>query len=94
MDQRLERIAAKYIWWKQPAAVPHDDRRLIAQVMDIGTHEDAEAMRESLGDQALKEVLRSAEPGWFSPKSWHYWHYALGLAVVGKVPALPRRRYS
>ena len=89
----LEQFAGKYLWWTPPGGAPHDSRRVIAQVMELGTHEDAEALRAAVGDEALKEVLRTAEPGWFSEKSWHYWHYALGLAAFGRVPALPRRHF-
>ena len=94
VDAEVRRIAARYVWWQQPGDAPHDTRRLLAQVMDIGTHSDAEALRDTVGDPALRQVLRSAEPGWFSPRSWHYWHYALGLAEFGDVPDLPRRRYA
>ena len=92
--QLLEQLARKYLWWAPPGGAPHDSRRVMAQVMELGTHEDAETLRAAVGDDALKEVIRLAEPGWFSGKSWHYWHYALGFAVVGQVPPLPQRRYS
>ena len=41
-----------------------------------------------------EDILSTAEPGWFSEKSWHYWHYALRLVAFGKVPELPRRCYT
>lgn len=90
----LEQLARKYFWWSAPGGVPHDSQRVMAQVMELGTHEDAEALRAAVGDEALKEVLRGAEPGWFSEKSWHYWHCALRLAAFECVPALPRRHFA
>lgn len=92
-DQQVRQLAGKYVWWREPGNVPHDTRRLIAQVMDLGTHEDAEAVREHAGDEVLREILQNAAPGWFSGKSWHYWHYALGLAAFGQVPEQPIRRF-
>jgi hypothetical protein len=89
----LSRLAGKYLWWQAPDGAPHDARRIIAQVMDLGTHDDAEQLRQAVGDAVLADILRTAQPGWLSAKSWHYWHYALGLAGFGKVPALPQRPY-
>ena len=89
----LAQLTGKYLWWT-PGGAPHESRRVIAQVMELGTHEDAEALRAALGDDALKDTLRAAHPGWFSGKSWHYWHYALGLARLGGVPPLPRRSFQ
>lgn len=90
----VERLARKYLWWSTPNGVPHDTLRVLAQVMELGTHEDAEALRADVGDGALRDVLRRAQPGWFSEKSWHYWHYALSAAAFGKVPGLPVRRFA
>lgn len=92
--QILEEFSGKYLWWTAPDGAPHDPRRVMAQVMELGTHEDAETLRAAVGDEALRAVLRAAEPGWFSEKSWHYWHYALGLAASGGVPPLPRRSFA
>lgn len=93
IGQPLRQLAGNYVWWQTPDG-PARDTRLIAQVMELGTHEDAETVRQALGDEHLREILRMAEPGWFSSKSWHYWHYALNLASFGQVPALPKRRYG
>lgn len=59
-------------------ALNHPDR-VIAQVMD-------------LGDQRLAQVLLHAEAGWFSPRSWTYWHRKLDLAPRDAIPPLPQRR--
>ncbi len=65
--------------------------RVIAQVMNIGDFDDVQAMAEQVGDACLCEVLTQAEVGQFNARSWHYWHYRLGLAKQGEVPALPER---
>ena len=91
LHRQVMQLAAKYVGWQEPGGASHDPRRLAAQVMELGTHEDAEALRLALGDGALREVLQNAAPGWLSAKSWHY---ALGLAAYGQVPAQPQRRYE
>lgn len=68
--------------------------RVIAQVIELGTFEDVQSMVESLGAQRLVDVIMVAEAGWFTPRSWHYWHYRLGLAEVGQVPPLPIRSFE
>lgn len=93
IGKQVRQLAGKYIWWQDPDR-PARDARLIAQVMELGTHEDAEIVREAVGDEALRQVLQTAEPGWFSEKSWHYWHYALGMASFDQVPERPARRYA
>lgn len=90
-DSLLHRLAARYIWWKTPEDALRYPRRLIAQVMEMGTLEDVQALLSALGAQKFIEVIKGAEAGWFSPPSWHYWHYRLGLAEVGQVPPLPVR---
>jgi hypothetical protein len=90
----LPSLARKYIWWQPPECALGDPHRLIAQVMNIGTHADAEALRAQLGDDAFKHVLQTARAGEFSERSWHYWHLILGLATPHKVPTLPVRKLA
>lgn len=87
-------FARKYIWW-QPAEMAVNDRhRIIAQVMNLGTFEDVQALRQRMGESEFKRVLREARPGEFSERSWHYWHLTLGLAQLNAVPPLPVRRFA
>ncbi len=67
---------------------------VIAQVMNIGTYTDVQELRRVVGDEALANALAHAEAGQFSPKSWHYWHYRLGLAKLEQVPPLSQRKYN
>ena len=94
MDDLLLSLAAKYIWWKTPEEAMRRPRNVIAQVMNIGDYGDVRTMMRSLGDAPLRDALLTAEPGQFSPKSWHYWHYRLGLAELDQVPPLPQRKLA
>lgn len=86
-------FAQKYIWWKTPDEAVKYPFRVMAQVMDLGTLEDMHALAKLVGDDTLRAVVRHAEAGQFRPRSWAYWHYRLGLAEVGHVPEMPRRRF-
>jgi len=88
----LQELARKYVWWKstEEAAVYPD--RIVAQVMDIGDYNDVQRVSDELGEDFLRQVLRQAEIGQFTPRSWAYWHYRLGLAEPERVPPMPGRR--
>ncbi|MEW5887096.1 MAG: hypothetical protein AB1735_10435 [Pseudomonadota bacterium] len=90
----LEPLALKYIWWEPPSEALRFPQRVIAQVMDLGTHEDSLVLTDLVGEDALREVLGCAQAGWFNARSWHYWHYRLGLCEPGEVPPLPQRRFD
>ena len=90
----LRRMAAKYVWWKPPGEACDWPDRVVAQVMSFGEFEDVQAVATELGDAALRHVVLNAEPGMFDERSWHYWHYRLGLANVGSVPAMPVRVFA
>jgi hypothetical protein len=87
-------MARKYVWWKPPGESMSMPGRVIAQVMNIGDYEDVQAMAKQLGDGTLQEVLTHAEIGQFNERSWHYWHYRLGLAKLGEVPPMPVRKLA
>jgi len=94
LDDLLRPMAAQLIWW-QPADVSlRNPDRVIAQVLDLGTFEAGQRLRQVLGDRRLAQVLQRAEAGWFSPRSWNYWQQKLGLARSGAVPPLPRRHFG
>jgi len=87
-------LARKYVWWKAPEEALKFPQRVIAQIMDIGDHDDIERLVHIVGEKALKNAISCAESGQFRPRSWAYWHYRLGLAEQERVPGLPRRRFS
>jgi hypothetical protein len=88
-DPQLLRLARRLVWWQEPQAALHDERRFLAQAMTDGSWEDMQTIRTIYGDDALRAVLRNAPPGVFDIRSWSYWHLVLG---DGRTPPLPRRR--
>jgi hypothetical protein len=90
---RLLELAARYVWWKTPEEAMLYPDRVAAQVMNLGDWDDVVAMNEATGEDYLREVLTHAEAGQFNPRSWHFWHYRLGLAEFGRlpVPSMPVR---
>jgi hypothetical protein len=92
--QALKPLAQKYVWWKTPDEALAMPQRVIAQVMNIGDYDDVQSMATSLGDEALRNALLQAQAGQFSPRSWAYWHYRLGLRSDQDVPALPQRSFA
>ncbi|MCS7080912.1 MAG: hypothetical protein NZ585_12805 [Chloracidobacterium sp.] len=90
-DNALADLAQRYVWWKSPEEAHDDLRRLAIQVMNLGDFDDVQRLLALVGEDYLADVLRTAEAGDFEPRSWHYWHYRLGLATDGTVPPLPQR---
>lgn len=84
----LAELARRYVWWSAPEeTVATNLPRLVAQVMEMGTWEDAHALLDLLGQDAFVEVLRCPPVGVFSPKSWTFWHCRLGLGEPPEYPA-------
>lgn len=88
----LKPFAKKYIWWKSPKDSLETPERVAAQVMDIGTFEDIKKMVSLVGEKFLRQVLKHAEVGWFNERSWHFWHYRLGMAKPIEVPPMKQRK--
>ena len=62
--------------------------------MNLGDYDDVLILVQAVGEDYLRDVLRNAEPGWFSERSWTFWQYRLHLAELGTVPPLPVRRIA
>lgn len=77
MEPRVEQLARRYMWWNAPAEAVADRRRLVAQVMALGTWDDAHWLLRHLGPEPFLDVLRSPPPGVLSPKAWYFWHRRL-----------------
>ena len=60
--------------------------------MDIGDYDDVQRLVAMVGEKRLRRIIINAEAGQFSERSWHYWHYRLGLAAPGRIPDMPKRR--
>ena len=92
----LQRLAARYVWWKSPQDAIQFPDRIAAQVMNIGDWKDVVEMVDAVGEDYLRKVLQHAEAGQLNERSWHYWHYRLGLAEYGvrPVPPMPARKLA
>lgn len=84
-------LAKKYVWWKSTEDAAEQPERVIAQVMNIGDFEDIRRVEALAGTEMLTRILMQAEIGQFTPRSWSYWHYRLGIVGLDEVPALPTR---
>ncbi len=90
----LRRLATRYVWWKPVEESMRFPDRVAAQVMNIGDWKDVVDMVNAVGEDYLRQILRHAEAGQLNERSWHYWHYRLGLAEYGvrPVPPMPVRK--
>ena len=94
LDQ-IRHLASRYIWWQSPEEVMSQPDRLIAQIMNLGDYADVQYMVNAIGAGPLLKALSSAQAGQFNPRSWHYWHYRLGLkSSKESLPALPKRTFQ
>ena len=90
----LAGLAGKYHWWLSPEEALDFPERIVALVMNVGEFRDTNRLAETVSDDCLRAVLQQAEAGQFNARSWHYWHYRLGLAEPSHVPPLPVRHIS
>jgi hypothetical protein len=89
----FERLAKTYVWWKSPLDKTLSQRRVVAQLMDIGDFDDVRLFAGERGEGPFFDALQNAEPGWFSPRSWKYWHLRLRMMAPGDAtPAMPTRK--
>lgn len=88
----LRPYARKYVWWKTEEEATEMPYRVIARVMNIGDYPDILAIVKLVGENTLREILKTAEIGQFRPRSWTYWHYRLGLCDLEQVPPMPTRK--
>ncbi len=90
-NSELETLAKRYVWWESPQWAYAHPTVFLANLMNQGIWEDILLARHLLGDQALKQALLEAPPGYFSYRSWDYWHLKLGITPI---PSLPKRDFS
>ncbi len=73
-EEERERLARRYVWWREPEAALDDAPRLLCQIMAFGTARDYVAARHIWGEAAFKDALCGALPGAMDARSWAYWH--------------------
>jgi len=93
-DDYLKRWAIRYVWWRTTKEALRFPKTIVAQVMELGDYNDVVDLLRLMGEDFLRNVLQQAEAGQFSPRSWAYWHYRLGLADLDRVPCMPVRKVA
>jgi hypothetical protein len=95
-DEEVRRHIAefnrKYLWWEPVGDSPHSDDRILAQAMNLGTFDDIVQLESVIGTARLADIMKRAEPGWFSDRSWEFWRGRLSLATGEAIPDEPPRR--
>lgn len=91
-NKKLYDLAKKYIWWKDPKDAVADQNHFMAQIMTVGVVEDCVWLLGNIGEGPFVSALREPPVGVFNGKSWHFWHYKLGIAShPSEIPPLPNR---
>lgn len=89
-NKRLLELAAKYVWWTSPdITVSANIDKLVANVMELGTWDDAVALLDIVGPDPFLALLDAPPPGIISDKSLAFWHHRLGRH--GAAPKSRRR---
>lgn len=79
VDSEMLKLASKYVWWSPPEHVLENQvDRLVANVMELGTWEDANRLLAEVGRDRFISVLDAPPPGIVSAKSLAFWHRRLG----------------
>src|SRR5581483_5121621 len=88
----LSELEDKYFWWEPVSAEPRSPERVLAQAMDLACFADIARMERILGVRRLLEIMRGAQPGWFSERSWELWRGRLARATGEVIAEEPPRR--
>ena len=86
----LTKAARRYIWWKTVDCAMTYPKKILAQVMNIGTWDDMCNLAELFSRKDLLEVLNTADIGQFNERSWHFWHNRFSE----EIPPMPKRILS
>jgi hypothetical protein len=89
VTSQLLSVAARVVWFQEPAEALADPVHFLAHVMTYGTVEDLRALEGIVGRAEFREALEQAPPGIFDPRSWAYWNLICGR---NPAPPLPVRR--
>ncbi|MFG1479845.1 hypothetical protein V5F53_14480 [Xanthobacter sp. V4C-4] len=68
----------------------------MAQIMNLGTYDDIQKLEALLPPAEFADIMRLAQPGWLSPRSWSFWLGRLGVdtCVAGIAEEAPRRTFG
>ena len=77
----VDALARRYLWWELPTG-SHSTLRAVAQIMNLGTYDDILRLEALVPAEELVQVILSAQPGWFSPRSWEFWRGRLGVGSL------------
>jgi hypothetical protein len=88
----VSELEKKYFWWGPVGAQPRTQDRILAQAMDLASFSDIRRLETVVGTVRLVEVMRQAQPGWLSARSWELWRGRLSLATGQRLPEEPPRR--
>lgn len=91
----IAEFGRKYLWWEPVGGVPFSEDRIIAQTMNLGTYDDILLLEQTVGKARLVEIMKHAEPGWISDRSWEFWRGRLSFATGVSIPhKAPRRAFD
>jgi hypothetical protein len=88
----LSELEKKYFWWEPADSRPRPDRRVIAQAMDQANFVEIRRLETVVGPKRLADIMRQAQPGWLSDRSWELWRGRLSHATDQAIPEEPPRR--
>ena len=88
----LSELERKYFWWEPTTPASRSPARILAQAMDLAGFDDIRRLETVVGPECLVQVMRLAQPGWLSPRSWELWRGRLSLATGQSLPDEPPRR--
>lgn len=88
-SKHLDKLAGRYVWWNSADWAYTHPEIFLSNVMNLGSWEDIQSLRQAVGDPVLKLVLNNAPAGYFHPRSWDYWHVKFAIKPI---PELPKRK--
>lgn len=86
----LADFAQRYLWWTDDGGPT--EKRIIAQVMNLGTYDDIRRLEQAFDAGTLRSVMLHAQAGWISDRSLDFWRGRLHLHGDPAVPEAPPRR--
>lgn len=86
-SDKLTAVARELIWWQAPDKSLAEPRRLLAQVMALGTWQEVQEAKAAFGWSAFKDALLNLPAGIMDKRSWVYWRNYFGLPEA----EMPRR---